>query len=216
MSDFDKCPNCNAELKSNFLKSNELISENKTNIIKEYAEKPSKAYCNKCGSDLYQKSKAKLESEKNEVRSRMRKLLNVIPVITVQSPLNWDYKILEMVTGQSTTGTGVISEFTSSFTDMIGGQSGRHNQKIRNGEEMCINQLRIQALNLGGNAVIATDIDYSEVGANKGMLMVCMSGTAIVLNNIDILGEGKESNLNELKKDKTRLEKLNSFVLDAY
>ena len=35
---------------------------------------------------------------------------------------------------------------------------------------------------MGGNAIIGTDIDYSEVGGGKGMLMVCMSGTAIELS----------------------------------
>jgi hypothetical protein len=37
---------------------------------------------------------------------------------------------------------------------------------------------------LGGNAVIATDIDYAEVGGVRAMLMVCMAGTAVRLNNL--------------------------------
>ena len=77
--------------------------------------------------------------------------------------------------------SGVVSEFTSSFTDLFGVQSGRFNKKLKAGEDICFAQLRKQALDLGGNAVIATDIDYSEVGGGKGMLMVCMGGTAIKL-----------------------------------
>ena len=58
-----------------------------------------------------------------------------------------------MVTGQTTTGTGVLTEFTSSFTDFFGVQSGRHNKKLKDGEDMCKVQLRTQTLNMGGNAV---------------------------------------------------------------
>jgi hypothetical protein len=47
----------------------------------------------------------------------------------------------------------------------------------------CRNQLRFKAVKLGCNAIIATDVDYAEVGGGKGMLMVCMAGTAVKLAN---------------------------------
>ena len=54
---------------------------------------------------------------------------------------------------------------------------------------MCFSQLRAKAINLGGNAIIGTDIDYGDVGEGKGMLMVCAAGTAIKIINTDILGD---------------------------
>jgi uncharacterized protein YbjQ (UPF0145 family) len=48
--------------------------------------------------------------------------------------------------------------------------------------------LRKETLELGGNAVLATDIDYAEVGGDKGMLIVCMTGTAVLLKNPEVLG----------------------------
>ncbi len=212
----DHCPNCNAELKSNFLKSNQLLSKNKTEVINEYNDKKSSQYCTKCGKEIYFKCKNELENEKLEIRKKLNNTIKHIPVITTHSPLNWKYKILEMVTGQSSTGTGVFTEFTSSFTDLFGAQSGRHNQKLRAGENMCFAQLRKQALDLGGNAVIATDIDYSEIGSGKGILMVCMSGTAICLENTEILGEEKENAINEFHILKSRLEYLEKFTLEEY
>ena len=50
--------------------------------------------------------------------------------------------------------------------------------------------MRLAAIELGGNAVIAADVDYAEVGGNSAMLMVCMTGTAIHLKNPKILGNG--------------------------
>ncbi|MCL4111631.1 UNVERIFIED_CONTAM: hypothetical protein GTU68_002047 [Idotea baltica] len=103
-----------------------------------------------------------------------------------------------MVTGQSTTGTGVFSDFYSSITDLFGMQSNSYNKKLKGGEDLCYAQVRLQALKLGGNAVIATDLDYSEVGVEKGMLMVCMAGTAIKLRNTNVLGEKIKNNVEEI------------------
>ena len=38
-----------------------------------------------------------------------------------------------------------------------------------------------QAIVLGGNAVIAVDLDYETIGQGGSMLMVTASGTAIVM-----------------------------------
>jgi len=65
----------------------------------------------------------------------------------------------------------------------MGGQSSSLQNKLSEGEILCRNQLRYKALMLGCNAVIAADVDYAEVGGGKGMLMVCMAGTAVKLNN---------------------------------
>ena len=41
-------------------------------------------------------------------------------------------------------------------------------------------EMRKKALELGANAVIGIDIDYEVLGQNNGMLMVAVSGTAVV------------------------------------
>ena len=81
---------------------------------------------------------------------------------------------------------------------------------------MCFAQLRKQALDLGGNAVIATDIDYSEIGAAKGMLMVCMAGTSIRLKNIDILGNEKSAKIDKLISLNSRFRHLEKYDLTEY
>ncbi|MDQ7918448.1 heavy metal-binding domain-containing protein [Mesonia sp. MT50] len=212
----ENCPNCNADLKNTLLKKNELISINKTKVINEYIDKKSSAHCTKCGNKIYFEFKIKLENEKVSIRKKLNDIINHIPVVTTHSPLSWNYKVLEMVTGQSSTGTGFLTEFTSSFTDLFGTQSGRHNQKIKAGEQICFAQLRKQALDLGGNAVIATDIDYSEIGSGKGILMVCMSGTAILLENTEILGSKKENAIKEYHQLNSRLDYLNKFTLEEF
>jgi len=211
MNEIKNCPNCQTELKSGLLSSIKILSKKATAIINEYGEKKADVHCSKCGKELYEKANSKLQTEKNNLTAYLKDKINNIPVISTHTPLNWDYQVLEMVTGQSTTGTGVITEFTSSFTDLFGAQSNRHNQKLKGGENMCFAQLRIQALNLGGNAIIATDIDYSEIGAAKGMLMVCMAGTAIKLNNTEILEKEKSEIIDKLSYTNKRLKELEKF-----
>jgi uncharacterized protein YbjQ (UPF0145 family) len=42
-------------------------------------------------------------------------------------------------------------------------------------------EIKIAAAELGANAVVGIDIDYETVGANASMLMVTVSGTAVVV-----------------------------------
>jgi len=216
MDEITKCPNCGTELKGGLMSSVKLLNSEKTSVINEYYDKKSDGYCSKCGKELYSKYKSELLTEKDKLTTKIQQLIKNLPVISTHSPLNWDYNILDMVTGQSTTGTGVISEFTSSFTDLFGAQSGRHNTKLKAGEDMCFTQLRKQTLDQGGNAVIATDIDYSELGASKGMIMVCMAGTAVKLNNSEVLGEEKAKLINELIKINDRLRHLGKYSVDEF
>ena len=210
------CPKCNVEVKSGWIASEKFISNEKTIIINEFNDETYDTYCNKCGDSLYEPARLKLISERKELFTHLESLISNVPVVSIHSPMNWDYEILELVTSQSTTGTGFISEFTSSFADIFGTQSGQYNKKLKSGETRCITQLRKQALDLGANAIIATDIDYAEVGGLKGMLMVCMSGTAIKLKNVEILRVEKSEQMNELISLNKRLLHLTKYTINEF
>lgn len=211
MKEHTICPNCNQSIKKGTFSSNEIVSKKIIDQINYLEENTKDAYCSKCAPSLQKYSLKKITLNYQNISKSINSYLKYIPVITTHSPLNWDYRAIQMVSGQSSTGTGVITEFTSSFTDTFGGDSGRHNKKLRAGEDLCLLQLRKQTLALGGNAIIACDIDYSEIGSGKGILMVCMAGTAIELKNTDIISNNlsiKLEKLNELSKEKLELKNL--------
>lgn len=168
--------------------------------------------CSKCGESFLSKYSTEAETEKVKIANEIKALSKYIPVVTIHHPHQWDYKILGMVTAQSTTGTGAVTEFVTSFTDLVGGQSSRMNNKLKLGENLCFEQIRYNAFSLGGNAVIGTDIDYAEVGGDKGMLMVCMSGTAVFLNNPGILSDETAEKITEFKNKGERLNLLNRLT----
>jgi uncharacterized protein YbjQ (UPF0145 family) len=214
--DLTSCPNCGQSLKGGLLSSNALLDQWRVDLIKEYSFSAKDAYCSKCGKDQYLEAKDKLTQERKQLNSAIEKLIVEIPIVSIHSPLNWIYDVKGLVTGQSTTGTGVFSEFKSSFTDFFGAQSDSYNSKLRGGEDLCKIQLRAQALSMGANAIVAVDIDYSEVGGDKGMLMVCMTGTAISLKNHEILGAKYVEAIKELEKQSQRLGYLSKYVIPSY
>lgn len=199
------CSNCNAEIKSGFLKENRLASEKQVAFIHDFTENTSESYCSNCITDMLQLAKTNFQEEMRLLKDRLETELQNIPIITIHSPANWDYKTLGMVTAQSVIGTGMISEIASSWTDFFGKESNIFNSKIKKGEDNCMTILRTKALSMGAHAILGTDIDYSEVGGGKGMLMVCMAGTAVRFTNSSHPGIDLEF-FERLQKCKMRLE----------
>jgi uncharacterized protein YbjQ (UPF0145 family) len=195
------CPNCTTPLKSSVFGGNKLFTEKETELINYVYEEHAQAFCDKCGNEKLQIAINKLNTELTGVRNSLYKKIDYIPVISTHHPYNWEYTILGMVTGQSTTGTGVFSELGASVADFLGGQANAFNSKLKQGENICFNQLRGQALKFGGNAIIGTDIDYSELGGGRGMLMVCMAGTLIKLHNLAILSPVASANIIKMASD---------------
>ncbi|QJB32309.1 heavy metal-binding domain-containing protein [Chitinophaga oryzae] len=195
MNNLTFCPNCGAKIKDGVFGSNSLMSDIKSELIAEVNNTPKITGCGKCLYDTYEQAFIKFMENRKNLQDEILEQIKNIPVITMHCPFNWDYKILGLATGQSTTGTGLFTEVGASWTDFFGMQSQAYNKKIAGGEELCLQQIRSKAIRMGGNAVIAVDIDYSEMGGEKGMIMVCMSGTVIKLNNLEVLEQHKIDSL---------------------
>lgn len=156
------CPNCNKKL-DGFMATRHIVTENITSLINEYRNETAEAYCSDCVMPFLSQYNESARLEKARLQEIIASNVKVIPIITAQSPLNWDYSILNLVSAQTVTGTGLLSEISSSWSDFVGGQSGSLQEKLSQGELLCRNQLRYKAAMLGGNAVIAADVDYAEV-----------------------------------------------------
>lgn len=198
----DKCSNCESKIKSGLISGyNKAYDKQVVQFINDFAPSDKNGYCESCGPHLLDKAKESFAKLTQEKKSRIQKMLSHMPITTIQSPLNWDYDIGGIVSGQSTTGTGIFSDISATVADIFGTQATTYNNKIKNGENICKQQLRSQALSMGCNAIVAVDIDYSELGSLKGMIMVCMSGTAIKLKNLNVLSGIVATNLIEIPSE---------------
>ena len=65
--------------------------------------------------------------------------------------------------------------------DIVGGRSATYERELRRARDLAMEELKTAAAEMGANAVVAVDIDYETVGGNASMLMVTVSGTAVVL-----------------------------------
>ncbi len=84
-----------------------------------------------------------------------------------------------VVTGEAILGANIFKDFFASVRDIVGGRSAAYENELQRAREIAFGEMEQQAAERGANAIVGIDIDYETVGANGGMLMVSVSGTAV-------------------------------------
>lgn len=86
-----------------------------------------------------------------------------------------------VVTGEAILGANIFKDIFASIRDIVGGRSAAYEEELKKAREIAFEEMSHQARELGANAVVGIDVDYETVGAQGGMLMVAVSGTAVTL-----------------------------------
>lgn len=89
-------------------------------------------------------------------------------------------RYLGVVTGEAIIGANIFRDMFASVRDIVGGRSGTYEKALSEAREVAMTEMQARAQELGANAVIGIDVDYEVLGQNNGMLMVAVSGTAVV------------------------------------
>ncbi len=87
-----------------------------------------------------------------------------------------------LVSGEAILGANIFKDFFAGIRDIVGGRSSAYENELRKAKDIAIAEMKVEAGNMGGNAVIATDLDYETLGQGS-MLMVTASGTAVTLED---------------------------------
>jgi len=82
---------------------------------------------------------------------------------------------------QSILGANFVFDLMAAIRDFIGGHSRSYERLLAKAREDAMKNLIKEAEKLGANAIIAMDLDYNTVGPQAQMLMVSVSGTAVVI-----------------------------------
>jgi uncharacterized protein YbjQ (UPF0145 family) len=93
-------------------------------------------------------------------------------------------KIVEyrgLVAGEAILGANLFRDMFASIRDIVGGRSGSYVRVLTDARETAIAEMTEKAAQLGANAIVCIDIDYETIGSNGSMLMVSVSGTAVVI-----------------------------------
>ncbi|HXG55912.1 MAG TPA: heavy metal-binding domain-containing protein [Vicinamibacterales bacterium] len=89
-------------------------------------------------------------------------------------------RYLGIVTGEAIIGANVFRDLFASVRDIVGGRSATYERGLAEARKVAMEEMEKRATELGANAVIGIDLDYEVLGQNNGMLMVSVSGTAVV------------------------------------
>ncbi|HWA42919.1 MAG TPA: heavy metal-binding domain-containing protein [Hypericibacter adhaerens] len=86
-----------------------------------------------------------------------------------------------IVTGEAIVGANIFRDLMASITDIVGGRSGSYESALKGAREAAFREMEAAAKEAGANAIVGVDIDYEVVGKDGSMLMVSVSGTAVVI-----------------------------------
>lgn len=86
-----------------------------------------------------------------------------------------------VVTGETIIGANVLKDFCAGLTDFFGGRSSSYEKVLIEAKDTSLQEMMNRASQMGANAVVGIDIDYETIGASGSMLMVAVSGTAVVI-----------------------------------
>lgn len=86
-----------------------------------------------------------------------------------------------VVTGETIIGANFIKDFFAGIRDVIGGRNGSYEKVLREAKDTSMSEMMERAQQLGANAIVGIDLDYETIGEGNSMLMVSVSGTAVVI-----------------------------------
>ena len=109
-------------------------------------------------------------------------------IIITTAPTLENYKIVEtidIISAECVFGMNIFRDFFAGARDFFGGRSKASQKVLRDARKTCLSELKKEADSIGANAVIAVDLDYSEIsGKLKSMLFLVASGTAVKVEPI--------------------------------
>ena len=86
-----------------------------------------------------------------------------------------------LVTGEAIIGANIFKDLFASITDIVSGRAGNYEKELGKARHMACEEMESAALHLGANAIVGVHLNYEVLGG--GMLMVAISGTAVITDN---------------------------------
>lgn len=98
---------------------------------------------------------------------------------TIEGQTIREYK--GVIAGEAVLGANVFKDLFAAVRDIVGGRASAYERELNKARSIAFEELEQRAEEVGANAVVAVDIDYETLGAKGGMMMVSVSGTAVVI-----------------------------------
>lgn len=83
-----------------------------------------------------------------------------------------------VVVSEAIIGANIFRDLFARVRDIVGGRAGAYESALSDAREIALQEMADKARERGANAVVGIDLDYETINE---MLMVCASGTAVVV-----------------------------------
>jgi uncharacterized protein YbjQ (UPF0145 family) len=141
--------------------------------------------CTKALQDNHGKSKEDLEVIKTQVAADEQKEAAINSIVLTTAHTLQDVtvtKYLGVVSAECAYGMNMFKDMFANVRNLVGGRSAAVEDTMRDSRETVMQELKREAHAKGANAVIAVDLDYTQLGAGGNMMvLVSASGTAVVI-----------------------------------
>jgi uncharacterized protein YbjQ (UPF0145 family) len=172
----NKCELCNKYFHKNFF-SNQQLSLKEKILLNMSNEK---ILCPNC----VEIQRIKAYSNFDDYRKIFSKIIREMPVLTLSTPLNLTpVKYCDILTTQS------LVKNTHSKSENVF-------QKLDKEKRICITNLKKNALLLGANSIIGFDMKVDEFNFSQMNFLISATGTAIIVQEFNILTEEEQRILN--------------------
>ncbi len=88
---------------------------------------------------------------------------------------------LGLVCCEVISGVDFVKDFAAGMRNFFGGRSASYENELTDARAQAIEELVQRAEQMGANAVVGIDVDYEVLGQGGNMMMVTVSGTAVIL-----------------------------------
>ena len=88
---------------------------------------------------------------------------------------------LGLVCGEVISGVDFVKDFAAGMRNFFGGRSASYENELTDARAQAIEELVQRAEQMGAKAVVGIDVDYEVLGQGGNMMMVTVSGTAVIL-----------------------------------
>jgi uncharacterized protein YbjQ (UPF0145 family) len=114
----------------------------------------------------------------------------IILTTSIDIPNRTIEKVISIVAAESALGMSILRDIVNERRNKVGGRAILSQKPLREARAACLDELRSEAFTLGADAVIAVDLNYTELSADGpgGILLVAATGTAVKLAVAD--GDG--------------------------
>ncbi|WP_234416558.1 YbjQ family protein [Ruegeria sp. Alg231-54] len=127
------------------------------------------------------------DRRRDELREELeteRRCMNVVATMVVTTETAHNLPVTErigIVAGETVLGLNVFKDIMADVRGAVGGKSQTMQIAMKDAREQAVAELKLQAAEIGADAVVGVDIVYQDIGNTGKMMMVAATGTAVKL-----------------------------------